>query len=52
MVSDLEIRILLYVILGCVLGIVYSLRRMYSMERVIRRLELQILAKKPLKKKR
>jgi len=46
MVSDLEIRILLYVILGCILGVVYSLRKIYSVERIIKRLELQILIKK------
>ena len=42
----LEIRILLYVILGCILGVVYSLRKIYSVERIIKRLELQILIKK------
>ncbi|MBS3159453.1 hypothetical protein J4436_01565 [Candidatus Woesearchaeota archaeon] len=46
MVSDLELRVLLYVILGCVIGIVYSLRKIYTMERIIRRLELQRLGKK------
>jgi len=46
MVLELGERIILYIILGGVVGILYTLRKIYSLERMIANLEMQLVKRK------